>query len=365
MSIDYVNRVWQDRWLSGGALLVMLALAHHADAKGECWPGMPLLVEKTRLSDRQIRRLLSDLAHDETITIEQRAIGRGKKPHYRLYPHDKKADKMSDQETGKVEQMSTIAQESGQNVHLNHEKADISDNKSGHLLHGKADISDADYSHGRSESPLEQSTEQKLDEDDPRARDPIYAAWLEHYGEAITEKLETRISGLVAECGEAAVIFGIKASVEAKARNFKYIAQCARNYIPAASNNGHASGYHVELPGNYQMQATAQPVSPAMLPPPLATDAPWAICLRELAIELPSGFVPTLTDSYIEEVGMVNREDGRPVPLYRVLIAPMRASAGLNHFTKQAGVAIRRKLGSVLGYPVEVEIVAAEAEPSP
>jgi hypothetical protein len=161
MSIEYSNRVWANSELKGGKLLVMLALAHHADNKGECWPGMPLLIEKTRLTDRQIRRVLNDLDTDGTISIQERAIGRGKKPHYKLFP-DEKADKMSDQKAEVMstnsENVDTTAKESGQNVHLSateEVKADISDNKSGHLLHEKADISDTDYSHERSESSIE------------------------------------------------------------------------------------------------------------------------------------------------------------------------------------------------------------------
>lgn len=137
MRRDYTNRVWQRKELKGGKLLVMLALAEHADAAGECWPGMPLLMEKTRLTDRQIRRVLNTLHAEGTISIEERAIGRGKRPHYKLFPHEK-ADILSDQ---------------------NEQKADISDNKSGHLQHEKADISDENYSHARREPTTEPTTE--------------------------------------------------------------------------------------------------------------------------------------------------------------------------------------------------------------
>src|SRR5687768_9208446 len=95
MSYDYSKRVWATD-LKGGKLLVMLALAQHADAKGECYPSADTLAAMARLTDRQVRRVLNGLHTDGLICIEQRAIGRGKKPHYTLFPA-LKADKMSDQ----------------------------------------------------------------------------------------------------------------------------------------------------------------------------------------------------------------------------------------------------------------------------
>lgn len=129
MAVKYSKRVWRDKKLKGGKLLVMLALADHATEDGDSWPGMPLLTDKTRLTDRQIRRVLNTLAEDGYITIEERAVGRGKRPHYKLFPNEK-ADILSDQ---------------------NEEKADISDSKSGHFVHEKADISDTNQSHVRRE----------------------------------------------------------------------------------------------------------------------------------------------------------------------------------------------------------------------
>lgn len=137
MGVKYSKRVWRDKKLKGGKLLVMLALADHATDDGDSWPGMSLLTDKTRLTDRQIRRVLNTLETDGYITIEERAIGRGKRPHYKLFPNEK-ADILSDQ---------------------NEEKADIFDNKSGHFVHEKADIFDTNQSRVRREpitEPLEE-----------------------------------------------------------------------------------------------------------------------------------------------------------------------------------------------------------------
>lgn len=144
MGALYRDRVWENKTLKGGRLLVMLALADHADAAGECYPGMAVLMDKTRLTDRQLRRVLNTLHADGLISIEERAIGRGKRPHYKLFPHEKadiitekKADILSDQK----------------------EKADIFDNKSGHFVHEKADILGAKQSHARREPTTEPKTE--------------------------------------------------------------------------------------------------------------------------------------------------------------------------------------------------------------
>lgn len=367
MSREYTSRVWQNKDLKGGKLLIMLALADHADAAGECWPGMPLLIEKTRLTDRQIRRVLNLLEKSGQIVIEERAIGRSKKPHYKLFPVDK-AEIMS----AIPEKADILSQESGNNVRLNDAdeiKADISDNKSGHFLHGKADISDTDYSHGRSESPLEPTTE-KRGEEKTHARDPLSVAWQQAYsGVEMPPKLAKSLQELVAECGMAAAIHGIKASATKKdGRNFMYIAECARNYVPPAPIFSYANGngaYHVDIPGVHVLATVEQPSSPSPPPAPMPHDDPWSVCLAELRRELPGGFVPWLEGSRIEDAGMINRDDGEPVALYRVVIEASRAATGLNYFERQCAGSIRRTLGSVLRYPVLIEIVAEEMEPTP
>jgi hypothetical protein len=167
----YRDLVWHNKTLKGGRLLVMLALADHADEKGECYPGMSLLMDKTRLTDRQLRRVLNGLHADGLISIEERAVGRGKRPHYKMFP-DEKADILSDL---KAEKMSDQPQ-----------KADIFDDKSGHFVHEKADIFDTDYSHARSESKAEPITESKGErvgnEKPPTPQQEMFAAVCEAIG---------------------------------------------------------------------------------------------------------------------------------------------------------------------------------------
>jgi hypothetical protein len=208
------------------------------------------------------------------------------------------------------------------------------------------------------DTPIEDTPLKKGDEEDTHAGDPVADAWLEHYGEPLPANLQLRIDALVAECGIGAVVYGIKASVEAKARNFRYIAQCARNYVPAVLN-GKTNGYSVHLPA-----AAPSPTPPKAAPPAPAMpgDDLWSIVLAELRRDLPMGFVPTLEGSRLLEAGMVQNADGLSVPLYQVLIAPEQAIKGLTYFQRQCAASIRRSLSSVLHEPVLIEILSDEKE---
>ena len=61
MSVKVSTKVWQCSRHKSGNLLVLLALADHADDEGKAWPGVRSLAWKARLSQRHIRRCLSEL----------------------------------------------------------------------------------------------------------------------------------------------------------------------------------------------------------------------------------------------------------------------------------------------------------------
>lgn len=197
------------------------------------------------------------------------------------------------------------------------------------------------------------------EEDDAREPDPIEAAWLETYQAAMPPKIAEKIPKLLADCGEAAVIHSIRASINSESRSFKYIAQCARNYIPPPATNGNGA-YHVDLgpppiPVVIPVSAIGEPQ-----PPPMAGD-PWAEVVGDLCRTQPADWPARdwLTGSRLQPAGDV---DG--VALYRVVVGP-HAAAGVGWLTTQAGFAIRRRLTSILGHPVLIEIVAAQPEPQP
>ena len=61
MSIKVSTAVWQGSRHKSGNLLVLLAVADHADDEGFAWPGVPLLAREARLSERHTRRCLNEL----------------------------------------------------------------------------------------------------------------------------------------------------------------------------------------------------------------------------------------------------------------------------------------------------------------
>lgn len=60
MSVKCMARVWEHSQLKGGGLLLMLAIADHASDDGFAWPGEKRLAFKTRMSERQVRRLITE-----------------------------------------------------------------------------------------------------------------------------------------------------------------------------------------------------------------------------------------------------------------------------------------------------------------
>ncbi|MCC6454160.1 MAG: hypothetical protein IT328_04405 [Caldilineaceae bacterium] len=114
------------------------------------------------------------------------------------------------------------------------------------------------------------------------------------------------------------------------------------------------------MPGVHPMAPAPTPAQPHPLPAPMPTDDPWAICLSELSPSLPGVAASYLIGSRLEAAGEVEGQNGKRLPLYRVLVGA-NAAAGITWLSAQAGPAIRRKLGGILGKPVLIEIVAEEA----
>jgi hypothetical protein len=69
MSIKVSSEIWQGSKHKSGNLLVLLALADHADDRGTAWPGVALLARKARLSQRHTRRCLSQLVASGELEI--------------------------------------------------------------------------------------------------------------------------------------------------------------------------------------------------------------------------------------------------------------------------------------------------------
>ena len=84
MSIRVMATVWQDaKEYREGPLLVLLALADWANDEGWCWPSVPAIAEKSRLTERQVYNVLAGLQCDGVI-VRQGGGGRGKATRYRV-----------------------------------------------------------------------------------------------------------------------------------------------------------------------------------------------------------------------------------------------------------------------------------------
>jgi hypothetical protein len=73
MSIAVMTSVWEHSKQRGGSLLILLALADHANDEGLCWPGLERLAKKSRMSVRQVQRCLEALREAGEIAVESQA----------------------------------------------------------------------------------------------------------------------------------------------------------------------------------------------------------------------------------------------------------------------------------------------------
>lgn len=104
MSVWATAWAWEVEVGSGGAKLVLLALADFADERGECWPAQETLGRMTEQDPRTVRRHLLRLSKKDIVARSQRCNERGERisdfyrllaPANRLRPEARPADKSS------------------------------------------------------------------------------------------------------------------------------------------------------------------------------------------------------------------------------------------------------------------------------
>jgi hypothetical protein len=79
MSVRVMSEVWQNSPYKGGTLLVLLALADWADDSGRCFPKIPAIAKKARLSEREVTRVLGDMVEEGVVEVAtESSRGRGK-----------------------------------------------------------------------------------------------------------------------------------------------------------------------------------------------------------------------------------------------------------------------------------------------
>lgn len=83
MSVKWTARIWEHADLKGSDLLMLLAVADHANDEGVCWPKVKTLATKARLSTRQAQRVLQRL-EDDGYMIRDNIGGRGNATNYVL-----------------------------------------------------------------------------------------------------------------------------------------------------------------------------------------------------------------------------------------------------------------------------------------
>jgi len=77
MSIKVMTAVWAKSSQKGSALLLLLAIADHADDAGKAYPSVDTLAEKIRMTPRNTQFLLRKLEESGEISIEMNAGKRG------------------------------------------------------------------------------------------------------------------------------------------------------------------------------------------------------------------------------------------------------------------------------------------------
>jgi hypothetical protein len=70
MSVQIMSRVWNRSRQSGGALLVLLAIADFADDRGLAYPSVRTLARKARLSERHVQRVIGELVAANELVVE-------------------------------------------------------------------------------------------------------------------------------------------------------------------------------------------------------------------------------------------------------------------------------------------------------
>ena len=84
MSIKWSGMVWHNSQQTGSGLLVLLAIADHANDDGICWPSVARLARMARVSERQCQRLISQLVNAGELAVERGGHGPKSTTVYRI-----------------------------------------------------------------------------------------------------------------------------------------------------------------------------------------------------------------------------------------------------------------------------------------
>lgn len=357
MSIKLMSQVWE-KMLTHSEQSVLLAMTDYADDEGRnCYPSYERLAWKTGYSKRQVQRIIQGLCDVEILIIVKPAT-QHHSPHYWICLN-KACDKapfrvdisdtesrvdISDNDT-RDDNLSTLTNDDDTRV----DKLTTLENPEWTFETSRVDMVSTD--------PLVNHQLKEEEKEEVRAGEPLMVAWQQAYADIeMPPKLAESLKKLVVDCGMAATIHGIKASAKKEGgRNFKYIAECARNYVPPAPVASYTNGNSYQVPGIVSMPVAPLPAPIPEPPPPMAHSDPWAICVAELA----PAFASTSAGRWMNGSRLEANGELAGVPFYRVVLTERGADA--LWMTQQAEPAIRKKLASLLGKRVQIEIVAEMA----
>lgn len=84
MSVKVLSMVWEGFPSGGSELLAMLALADWSDDAGRCWPSIPAVARKVRLSPDQARRVVHRLIESDFLSVTAGKTGGGSSRRYQI-----------------------------------------------------------------------------------------------------------------------------------------------------------------------------------------------------------------------------------------------------------------------------------------
>jgi hypothetical protein len=136
--------VWKHSKFRGKKLLVLLALAEWANDQGVCWPSLPMIAEKARITERGAARIVQCFVAMGVLEILQGGVGSGNVRRYQIYGEAGRwmvpaASKKDDRKSG-----------------FQNEKGDFHDNKKVTLEAQKGDRDDSAIRKNRHEPSKEQ-----------------------------------------------------------------------------------------------------------------------------------------------------------------------------------------------------------------
>jgi len=86
MSVRIMSEIWAHSQYAQERLLVLLALADWANEEGICFPSIPQIAHKARITERAVYAILKELKLTGIVTVIDPGGGRGKTSTYQINP---------------------------------------------------------------------------------------------------------------------------------------------------------------------------------------------------------------------------------------------------------------------------------------